>query len=160
MTHLFDNLPRSVPARSRRLRSSPYLVLVAFAACVAPPSEMATKMPAPSETSRAIVAHRISLRDSAGRERIVLDADEGIMLLNGRGNPVCKLMVIPDDRYDTVSLSLGSDSSLQHLEGGSLWWPELVLGVVDGNSFLRSRSADGKWMLLRPGTGLEQYDKL
>jgi hypothetical protein len=136
-----------------RPRSAAALALVALTACAAHPTAAA---PAASET---MTARRISLRDAEGRERILLDADEGILLRNARGNAVCKLQVLHDDNDDAVSLQLGSDRSLQPLEGGAMWLPELVVGVVDGGAMVRLRRKDGTWLLLRPGTGLELFDK-
>ncbi len=127
-------------------------VLLSLTACVAPPSEAAVATP------ETLVANRISLRDAAGKERIVLDADDGILLRNARGNPVCKLQLIAGEPNDAVSLQLGSDRSVQQLEGSAMWLPELVIGVVDGCAMVRLRGKDGKWLRLAPGSGLELFD--
>ena len=96
-------------------------------------------------------------RHDRGRERIVLDGEKGVLLLDARGRPAAKLRVIDVDDSYTVSLALGSDRAHQQSDAGPMWSPEVILGVVSGDSSLRMARDDGKWLLLAPGRGLEQY---
>ena len=86
----------TIPMRTTRREPSfrPTLCLVAplglamLAACVAPPVN------SPQTPSASIATRRISVVDDRGRERIVLDGERGVLLLDARGRPAAKLRVI------------------------------------------------------------------
>ncbi|MCB9886836.1 MAG: hypothetical protein H6838_15190 [Planctomycetes bacterium] len=108
--------------------------------------------PAVTAPADVLITGRLVLRDKAGRDRMILDPETGIEMLDTVGNTVARLRF--GDRPDEAMLGLGRFVRQGNGELPSVANPAVNLGHINAGSFLTLSEATAG-LSLTPQHGLE-----